>query len=303
METTQTTTTQNDSQNTKPAASTSQASSSQKAPTTAKVSKSETNSSKSETLSLKNSEPSTTESRGFAVSEQAKKEAVDAKAEAAKPAELLAGKYKTTQELEQGYQELSKLYKANVATTESVRDDIDLVALYKEQNFPVAEDEESLAQYAEQAKALKEEGFNSKQVKYMMEKQKEFTQDFLKHHGLDVDVEAEKAILQKEWGADAETKFQAVTKWATDNLPADLLNKPLRATAAGTKLIEQIMQQRQGPVPITESMTAPTSSVSEQLFELDNQFRALLARPDYGTKSVQDAAQRLMAKKSKLMGL
>lgn len=159
-----------------------------------------------------------------------------------------------------------------------ISDDFDLVGVYKEVGFQVDETEEAKGEFEDLRKQLKEAGFTKEQSKKLFELQKSFAEDFLEQHGLKVDTEAERSALISEWGDNAESKYQAVTKWAADHLPAEVLNKPLRVTAAGVKMLEQLMQMRAGPVPITG-----TSDVSseEQLADLNLQFTELMKRSDY----------------------
>lgn len=53
--------------------------------------------------------------------------------------------------------------------------------------------------------------------------------------------EAELKKLQSDWGKDTEVIGVAVKDWAEAHLPADALYKPLLSTAAGMKLLKDLM--------------------------------------------------------------
>jgi hypothetical protein len=287
-----TTTTQVSAQNSAPAPSQLpklSLNTSQKAP----QSKSETNSSKSETPSSKKSEASTQESIGFPVSAEAKEAA-----KAANSAPIL-GKFKTQADLEKAYTELQQqLHNPSNKESAAVSDDFDLLGAFKEAGLPYeAKDgdpasDESLKEFKT---ALKEEGFTPKQVSKMLAWQKEWAEDIVQKYGPQVDVAAEKAALMKAWGDEAEQKYVAVKQWAGKELPEELLTKPLLATAKGAEFIAQLMQQRSGPVPITDSTAIHTT-----LADLNMQVADLMARPDYTSNAVQAKVDQLIAKIEKL---
>lgn len=234
-------------------------------------------SSKSETPSSKNSTASTESST-----------ASDAKA-----SDLILGKFKTHEDLAKAYQELEKKHSSRSPQSD-ISDDFDLAGVYKELGFQYDESDEAKAEFANLRTQLKEAGFTKDQSKKIFELQKQFAEDFLEQHGLKIDTEAERSALVTEWGDQAEAKYQAVTKWAADHLPTEVLNKPLRVTAAGVKMLEQLMQMRAGPTPITSTNDVSTA---EQLADLNMQFTDLMKRPDYyANADIQAKARALTSR-------
>lgn len=72
------------------------------------------------------------------------------------------------------------------------------------------------------------------------------------------------AEINKEWGTQARARVDAITNYA-ETLPDELLNWPLKASAAGLKILERLMNEDLGPAIITESSPTDAASLQDRL--------------------------------------
>lgn len=206
------------------------------------------------------------------------------------------------EELAKSYAELEKRAAKTQAAT-AVPDDYDFDGAVKEAGLVLnttnaATDEAKQAIAAFKAE-LKEDGFTQKQVNKMLKLHKQWGEELVAKYGPNVDVEQERTSLQAAWGNEAQQKYEAVKTWAGAQMDTSLLTKPLLATAKGIQYLEQLMKQQSGPTPVTESNNVALNS-SDALAEARAQFQELMRRPDYTSKAVQQMADTLIAKITKL---
>ena len=101
--------------------------------------------------------------------------------------------------------------------------------------------------------ALKEAGFTQQHLNAAMPLVQSIVEEAVRDFGAQVDTKSEMATLTKEWGAETNTRGQAVKDWAKANFPSEIFHKPLGATAAGMKFLEQIMSGQRGAQPIVNN--------------------------------------------------
>ncbi|MCG8434511.1 MAG: hypothetical protein MJA83_10810, partial [Gammaproteobacteria bacterium] len=99
--------------------------------------------------------------------------------------------------------------------------------------------------------ALKEAGFTQQHLNAAMPLVQSIVQEAVRDFGAQVDTKAEMGSLTKEWGAETNTRGQAIRDWALANLPSEIFFKPLGATAEGMKFLDKAMRGERGAEPLT----------------------------------------------------
>lgn len=236
-------------------------------------------SSNAETQSSKNSTPSTPSST--------ETKSGDAKAE------LILGKYKTQDDLIRAYQNLEVKLGKGKTEDEIVGDDFDLIAEYKELGHEVKDTEEVRAELEPFRKQIAEQGFTKSQAKFYLQslndKAKTISEATLEKAGLNVNKDTEIQILGNAWGNESQTRYNQVKEWANKFLPRDVA-APLLRSAAGAFHIWDLMQARQGVLPVMAQANQATATHADSL---QIQLRKLVADPDYKSnpEKQQQAAQ------------
>lgn len=200
--------------------------------------------------------------------------------------ELLAGKYKTPEDLVKAYENLS----AKLRERGDALDDDTLKAIAQERGFApkdVPEKYENLdkimteagmepSEYEENKEVwdeftgtLKELGLNQQQAEGVIKIGAKWAAAQVASVGADIDVDAEGHLLAQEWGNKSVDRIKSVGKWAKANLPGDVLKKPLHRTAEGLKFLDKMMREKSGPVPIvdTDTPTADPTALDNEITE------------------------------------
>jgi hypothetical protein len=152
----------------------------------------------------------------------------------------------------------------------------------------------------------KEAGFTQRQFDAMIKLGADWARRHIEMSRPDVDHEAEFSKLQSEWRTDdkaTRARIDEVAKWAVANLPSEVFNKPLYASAEGLKFLDQLRTQQRGPQPLSGNTAAPGPSLEEIKLERAN----LMADPEYMRntpkgKALNDQVDALLAKEAKLRG-
>lgn len=191
------------------------------------------------------------------------------KAPPAEETKLLAGKYKTPEELEKGYTELTKLLrgKGNLPP--------------EEYDLELPEGVESLSE--EEVELFKEMGLDNDRA-----------QKFINHFHekivpqlQEVYVKAEVSELGRVWGMDPsgqafQNRLAAVKEWAQENYPPEVV-QALSASAQGVQSLVAAMEaaqhqpiQQSGPVELSKVQLE--SLVQDERYWTDEAFRADVER-------------------------
>jgi hypothetical protein len=191
----------------------------------------------------------------------------------AKP-QLIAGKYKTQDDLIKAHKELeSKLGKLS-ATPETYEISDDLAA---QVGVAWASDE----QKAETITALKAAGLRQEQFEHLLPIYAQRVNEEISRRIHVVDHAAETDTLKQEWGSNFDSNLKEIGEFAK-TLPPELIRAPLHHSAAGMKLLHQMMQEKRGPELINNNDSGSASVVS-----LNARLEEIVGDPNYGTNSAQ----------------
>lgn len=253
--------------------------------------------------------PSTTPARSPSPGQGGRKDAAPLFAEDSSPTpveptgeatKLIFGKYKDIAEAEKGYRDLyAKLTEKGAVAPENY----DIETAFKEGGIEPMDRESAKDAYEAFTTQLKEHGFNQKQLNWMTKFGGEWLRQQMMKFGPQIDPDGERSKLAGVWGNNTEARGKEVTRWAVESLPADVLNKPLIATAEGVRFLYQMMQQQRGPVPMQNS-PAPKADVTD----LNKQVDALMMSPEYREKAnpmyraTQEKVDKLLAQMKSAMG-
>jgi hypothetical protein len=202
----------------------------------------------------------------------------------AKP-ELIAGKYKTVEDLVKAHKELeTKLGKGPEVPESYELEEITKAGI-------TLGDE---AQTAEVVKMMKDAGFTQDQVSKLgplaahsarlnFDKGIDFA---MKALGNDPEhLETQVAQLRKDWGDSFDTRFKAVQDFA-EKFPAELWHMPLKNSALGWALAERFMQEHAGPHFATDVSVNSDGA---------NKLNEIVADPEYYRQTARGESLRKQA--------
>ncbi|MET4699013.1 hypothetical protein ABIE65_002043 [Constrictibacter sp. MBR-5] len=204
---------------------------------------------------------------------------------------LLAGKYKTPEALEEGYKNLvKKLAEKGPQPLEEITPDI-LKTAMDEAGWEALPADENPEVYEKFIGELKDKGFTTQeQINNVFKLGSTWLAEHVANVGPSIDIPAEQAALEKEWGAEFKGKVDAVTKFAKANLEPDVY-EPLGRTAAGMKFLESYMNSNSNGVL---SNTLSNADSANTLESLQNELQEVNRNPDYlKSKSLQAKATEL----------
>lgn len=206
---------------------------------------------------------------------------------------------------EKRYKELYKLHRQKRPEVPEQTVDTVKAAMEKAgwQTIDPSENEANAAVYNDCIEDLKRGSFTQEQVDIIMEMGNKWMAVQAAASGPTVDIESERAALQKEWGHEYSQNFKATVQYATQNLPASVYNLPLSQTAEGLKFLHDYVK-KSSPDGLLE-----TSSVSkgQTIDELKTQMNELTSDPNYYKNSPEGRTlhakmDQFAAKLAKLMG-
>lgn len=187
---------------------------------------------------------------------------------------LIAGKYKTQDDLVKAHKELeSKLGKLS-ATPESYELSDEIV---EATGLNWTSDEQKADTY----EVLKDIGLRQDQFEKLMPLYAQRVNEEIGRRIHIVDDAVEQTSLKKEWGSDFDSNLKEVGEFAK-TLPRELVMAPLHHSAAGMKLLHQMMTEKRGPALISNNDSGPANRGS-----LQARLEEIVADPAYGTNTAQ----------------
>jgi hypothetical protein len=175
-----------------------------------------------------------------------------------KAPEKILGKFASQDDLVKAYQaaesELGKLKRDGAPTAAEPPESYDLTGVWEK--LGVAKDQLQTPALQEEMKhlnqKLREHKFTQQQAPAVIELAQEIARSTI-----GIDSEAEKAALVQEWGAEAQSKYQTIHKWAHSNLPARVATQ-LTSTADGSKIVQKLMDASAAKPTALNQLTAPS---------------------------------------------
>lgn len=236
---------------------------------------------------------------GAPTGDQAKADAGDTGETAKDEPELIAGRFKTQEDLLQAWEHQNEIIKGRV---NDLPDD-ELKEIAKEKGFinePPEKYENSAEMMAEHGiepfpddapewegfyNDIREAGFTQSQMETMFKIGGPWVQAQIAKLGPEVNVEDQQNELREEWGDAYEANEKAITAYATANIPSDLLYKPLGKTALGHKLLKTLMDKAKGGAPITKTDRVVTTGDPAKL---DDEISEIMKSDAYQNKNSPD---------------
>lgn len=215
-------------------------------------------------------------------------------------AKLIFGKYKDIAEAEKGYRDLyAKLTEKGSIAPETY----DIDTAFKDGGISPMDREAAKDAYEAFTAQLKEHGFSQKQLNWMTKFGGQWMREQLQKFGPQIDTDAERSRLAGVWGNNTEGRGKEVTRWANENLPSDVVTKPLLATAEGLRFLHGLMAQQRGPTPMQNS-AAPKADATE----INRQVDQLMQTAEYRQRThpmyaaTHEKVDRMLAQLKSAMG-
>lgn len=201
---------------------------------------------------------------------------------------LYAGKYKTIEELEKGYENAQ----AKIREKTGAPDEYDFNTAFDIAGIELDDSDDGKARLEGFEKEVRDLNLNQEQLEFGMKLASQWVQDQLAQMGPAVDVKQEQAALEKMWGDETSERLNQLRTWARKELDAEILNKPLSQTAKGIEFLHRMMTERSEPNPLANNESGVNAEEQE---DLRGKLQAIMDDPDYFTNTAKGRALQARA--------
>lgn len=154
-----------------------------------------------------------------------------------------AGKFKTVEDLEKGFNEAQKL----LQTERDIPDEYLYENSIKDAGLDIGDAEAWESDMSE----LRDNGFSQKQVDFMLSKLGGLLHAERQASGPPMDLATEQEGIKEVWGDDFQAKSDELKTWIkSGRIHPDIYKKPLGLTKEGWMFLEQMMINERGPNPL-----------------------------------------------------